>query len=97
MKQLDAVSLTIETDAKIAVIGGAGSGKDVLGQVLARLMPVSGGSIRLDGQDYARVPEYVLGARTAYVGQETYLFPQSVRDNLLFGLKIRPVVALTQA
>src|SRR5690348_3483407 len=44
LKQLDAVSLTIETDAKIAVIGGAGSGKDVLGQVLARLMPVSGGS-----------------------------------------------------
>ena len=33
----------------------------------------------------------VLGARTAYVGQETYLFPLSVRDNLLFGLKQRPV------
>jgi putative ABC transport system ATP-binding protein len=91
LKQLDAVSLTIATDAKIAVIGGAGSGKDVLGQVLARLMPVSSGSIRIDGQDYARLPEYVLGARTAYVGQETYLFPLSVRDNLLFGLKHRPV------
>src|SRR5689334_21334210 len=35
LKQLDAVTLTLETDAKIAVIGGAGSGKDVLGQVLA--------------------------------------------------------------
>ena len=33
----------------------------------------------------------MLGARTAYVGQETYLFPLSVRDNLLFGLKHRPV------
>ena len=37
------------------------------------------------------MPEYVMGARTAYIGQETYLFPLSVRDNLLFGLKHRPV------
>jgi putative ABC transport system ATP-binding protein len=91
VKQLDSISLTLETDAKIAVIGGAGSGKDVLGQVLARLTAPTGGSIRIDGEDYARLPEYLLGARTAYVGQETYLFPISVRDNLLFGLKHRPI------
>ncbi|MGE5149543.1 MAG: ATP-binding cassette domain-containing protein [Rhodospirillaceae bacterium] len=91
VKQLDAVTLTLETDAKIAIIGGAGSGKDVLGQVLARLVPPSSGSIRIDNEDYGRLPEYVLGARTAYVGQETYLFPISVRDNLLFGLKHRPI------
>jgi putative ABC transport system ATP-binding protein len=73
------------------VIGGSSSGKDVLGQVLARLTLPSGGSIKIDGNDFFRVPEYVLGSRTAYVGQETYLFPLSVRDNLLFGLKNRPV------
>ena len=72
---------------KLAVIGGSSSGKDVLGQVLARLVPPTGGSIKLDGKDFFQLPEYVLGARTAYVGQETYLFPLSVRDNLLFGLK----------
>src|SRR5882762_3690135 len=54
-------------------------------------LAVIGGSIKLDGKDFFQLPEYVLGARTAYVGQETYLFPLSVRDNLLFGLKIRPV------
>jgi putative ABC transport system ATP-binding protein len=91
VKQLDGISLTLATDAKIAVIGGAGSGKDVLGHVLARLILPTGGSIRIDGEDYARLPEYVLGARTAYVGQETYLFPLSVRENLLFGLKHRPI------
>jgi putative ABC transport system ATP-binding protein len=91
LKQLDAVTLNLPTDAKIAVIGDAGSGKDVLGQVLARITLPSGGSIKVDGQDYYQLPDYVLGARTAYIGQETYLFPQSVRDNLLFGLKHRPV------
>jgi putative ABC transport system ATP-binding protein len=90
VKQLDGVSLNLPTDAKIAVIGGAGSGKDVLGQVLARLVTPSSGSIRIGGQDYFQIPEYVLGSRAGYVGQETYLFPLSVRDNLLFGLKNRP-------
>ena len=91
VKLLDGVTLAVPTSAKLAVIGGAGSGKDLLGQVLARLILPTGGSVRLDGQDFFQVPEYVLGARTAYIGQDTYLFPLSVRDNLLFGLKIRPI------
>jgi putative ABC transport system ATP-binding protein len=91
VKQLDGVSMVLPTDTKMAVIGGSSSGKEVLGQVLARLTLPSSGSIKLDGNDFFQLPEYVLGARTAYVGQETYLFPQSVRDNLLFGLKIRPI------
>lgn len=91
VKQLDGVSMVLPTCTKTAVIGGSSSGKDVLGQVLARLTLPSSGSIKLDGNDFFQLPEYVLGARTAYVGQETYLFPQSVRDNLLFGLKIRPI------
>src|SRR4051794_20730133 len=91
VKQLDSVSLTLPTDAHVAVIGGSGSGKDVLGQVLARQVPIYSGSIRIDGQDFFRLPEYVMGSRAAYVGQETYLFPISVRENLLFGLKHRPI------
>ena len=91
VKQLDSVSLTLPTCTRTAVIGGSNSGKDVLGQLLARMILPSSGSIKLDGADFFRVPEYVLGSRTSYVGQDTYLFPLSVRDNLLFGLKNRPV------
>ncbi|MEI6203338.1 MAG: DNA translocase FtsK, partial [Enhydrobacter sp.] len=91
VKQLDGVSLVVPTDAKIAVIGASSSGKDVLGQVLARLVLPNGGSIKIDGKDFLQLPEYLLGSRLGYIGQETYLFPQSVRDNLLFGLKHRPI------
>ncbi len=91
VKQLDSVSLTLPTDSRVAVIGGSGSGKEVLGYVLARQTLPASGSIRIDGQDFFQIPEYVIGARLAYVGQDTYLFPLSVRDNLLFGLKLRPV------
>jgi putative ABC transport system ATP-binding protein len=91
VKQLDSLSLTLPTSSRVAVIGGSGSGKDVLGQVLARQTLPASGSVRIDGKDFFQVPEYVIGARLAYVGQDTYLFPLSVRDNLLFGLKLRPV------
>src|SRR4051812_22022789 len=47
VKQLDGISLTLPTDAHVAVIGGAGSGKDVLGQVLARQVFPNGGTIKL--------------------------------------------------
>ncbi|SKA05280.1 putative ABC transport system ATP-binding protein [Enhydrobacter aerosaccus] len=95
VKQLDSVNLTLATDTRLAVIGAASSGKDVLGQVLGRLTLPSSGSIRIDGQDFFQIPEYVLGSRAGYIGQETYLFPLSVRDNLLFGLKHRPVKPAT--
>ncbi len=95
VKLLDGVTLTLPTDSKVAVIGAASSGKDVLGQVLARVTVPTGGSIKIDGTDYYSIPETVLGARSAYIGQETYLFPLSVRENLLFGLKHRPVAPAT--
>ncbi|MBS0519129.1 MAG: ABC transporter ATP-binding protein [Proteobacteria bacterium] len=95
VKQLDGINLTVATDARLAVIGAASSGKDVLGQVLGRMTLPSGGSVKIDGQDFFQIPEYVLGSRAAYIGQETYLFPLSVRDNLLFGLKHRPVKPAT--
>lgn len=93
VKLLDGVNLAVPTDVKMAVIGAASSGKDVLGQVLARLVLPTGGSIKIDGKDFLQIPEYVLGSRSSYVGQDTYLFPLSVRDNLLFGLKHRPIAA----
>jgi putative ABC transport system ATP-binding protein len=91
VKQLDSVTLVVPTASKMAVIGATSSGKDVLGQVIARLTLPNGGSIKIDGKDFLHLPEYLLGSRMAYIGQETYLFPQSVRDNLLFGLKHRPI------
>ena len=90
VKTLDGITLIVSTERKMAVIGGGGSGKDMLGQVLARLALPSGGTIKVDGKDFFQLSESLLGARTGYIGQDTYLFPLSVRENLLFGLKHRP-------
>ena len=78
--------LTLPTAAHVAVIGGSGSGEDVLGEVLARHVPTSAARSGSTARTLPRCPSTSPGRATAYVGQETYPVPGSVRDNLLFGL-----------
>lgn len=84
-------SVTIPIPQRTAVVGTGASGKSQLAQVATGLfLPVSG-TVLLDGRDTASLPEAVVGRRTAYVGPESYLFPGSVGDTLLYALKHRPV------
>jgi ABC-type multidrug transport system ATPase subunit len=59
--------------------------------MLARLVPPTNGTVDMGGVDITRAPEAVTGRALAYVGSPAYLFPLSVRDNILYGLKHRPV------
>ncbi len=88
---LDQVAFEMPLSGSLAVVGDATSGKDHLTQVLAGLTPPSGGSVRAGEQDLTRLPEAALGRRLGYVGPDAYLFPLSVRDNLIYGLKHRPL------
>ena len=90
-KVLDGVSFEHNLSDHVAIVGGGGSGGSELAQVLARLVPPSSGIIEMGGIDITRAPEAVTGRAIAYVGSAAYLFPVSVRENLLYGLKHRPV------
>jgi putative ABC transport system ATP-binding protein len=90
-KLVDSVSFTIPVTAHLAVVGNSSSGKEHLGMLLANLVRPSAGSVTLGGQDLHGLPEAVTGRRISYVGQDAYLFPLSVGDNLLYGLKHRPL------
>ena len=52
----------------------------------------TGGSVKLGGRDVASLPSAVTGRRISFVGQDIYHFPTSVRENLLYGLKHRPLI-----
>ncbi|MFQ5775448.1 MAG: ATP-binding cassette domain-containing protein [Kiloniellaceae bacterium] len=91
VKLVDSVSFTARVTGHIAIIGPGGSGKDHLALMLARLVTPTSGSITIGGRDLVKVPQAVTGRRISYVAQETYLFPLSVRDNLLYGLRHRPL------
>src|SRR5690606_34699165 len=84
-RQLDGLNAKIPLDQHVAIVGGGGSGRDMLGPILARLVPPSGGTIHIGGQDFTALPEYVTGRRLSYAAQDPYLFPLSVRENLIYG------------
>src|SRR5665213_281782 len=89
---VDAVSFTLALDEHVAIIGQSGSGKDELALLLARLAHPSGGRITVGGTDLAGLPLAVVGRRIGYVNATPYLFSGTLRDNLLLGLRHRPVL-----
>ncbi len=91
-KLVDAVSFSIDVSEHVALVGASGGGKEQIAYLLARLMRPSSGRIKLNGADIATLPEATTGRRFSYVGQDVYLFPTSVRDNLLYGLKHVPLI-----
>ena len=88
---VDGASFSAEADKRIAVLGGAGSGKGELAALLARLIVPERGSISIGGIDILKAPEAITGRRMAYVGPNSYIFNTSIGDNLFYGLKHRPV------
>ncbi len=90
---VDSVTFTASTSEQIAIVGDASSGKEYLGMFLAGLMRPSAGDISIGGRDLSSLTQAVRGHRIGYVGQDAYHFPSSVRENLLYGLKHRPLRA----
>jgi len=86
-KLLDGASFALDTDKHIAVVGPPGGGKEAVALMLARLVHPASGQVKIGERDLDALPEIATGARTGYAGADTYLFPVSVRENVLYGLK----------
>lgn len=91
---LESLSFSIPIDQHIAIVGSGNSGKETLGLLLGRLAAPTAGYLSINGADMAKLSEAVTGRRLAYVGAGAHLFSASVRDNLLYGLKHRPLGAV---
>src|SRR6185369_396907 len=90
-KLIDGVSFEVGLDQHVAILGSHAAGTGELTQMLGRLIVPSSGRIEVGGMDITNAPESVTGRAMAYVGPAAYLFPTSVRDNLLYGLRHYPV------
>ena len=91
VKFLDGVGFTMPLTEKVAVVGDGTSGKDELPLVLSRLLTPTAGSIMVGGQNLVQLPESVTGRRIAYVSHAAHMLGTSVRDNLYYSLKHRPL------
>jgi ATP-binding cassette subfamily B protein len=82
---LDDLSLVFPAGKMTALVGPSGGGKSTIMSLMLRLYDPKSGSVEIDGRDLRKVTRQSLQARTAYVGQNTFLFSSSVRENIRMG------------
>lgn len=82
---LRAVSLVFEAGKTTALVGGSGSGKSTALSLILRFWDPVSGRILIDGQETTALDPASLRASIAYVGQDTFLFDGSVRENIAMG------------
>jgi len=79
------VSLVAEPGQTIALVGRTGAGKTTIVNLLTRFYDIESGTIRIDGEDTRRVQKDSLRRQLGIVLQETFLFSESVMENIRYG------------
>ncbi len=82
---LSHISFTVEPGQFVAIVGGTGTGKSSLVNLIPRFYDVTGGSVLVDGVDVRNYPLEELRSRIGMVLQTNILFTGTIRENLLWG------------
>jgi len=94
---LKGVSLTVGAGRRVAVVGPSGSGKSTIGRLLFRFYDVTGGALRIDGQDVRDVTQQSLHDAIGVVPQDTVLFNDTIEYNIAYGNPDAPRERLIEA
>ncbi len=81
---LDGIELDVRAGLTVALVGGTGSGKSSLVQLIPRLYDTTGGRVLVDGVDVRDVDPAELRSQIAVVNDDPFLFSASVRDNIAY-------------
>jgi ATP-binding cassette subfamily B protein len=81
------INLAIPAGSTLAIVGPTGSGKTTLAALIARLWEAPNGEILIDGRPIREWPLETLRRAIGYVPQDTYLFTETVGENIAFGLE----------
>jgi ATP-binding cassette subfamily B protein len=81
---LEGVSVEVPAGTKLAIVGETGAGKTTMGYLVARLYDAARGRVLIEGVDVRDLSFESLARTVGVVSQETYLFHESVRENLRF-------------
>ena len=82
---LDNLSVDVKAGETLAIIGGTGSGKSTLINLIPRLCDVNSGEVLVDGNDVRKYSLHDLHDKVAFVQQKAVLFKGTIRSNLLIG------------
>jgi ATP-binding cassette subfamily B multidrug efflux pump len=101
---LQDISFRVEAGRSLAVVGATGSGKTTLVDLLVRAYDPDRGAVLLDGVDIRRLALSELHEAVGFVPQETFLFSETLRENVLLGApddgrleRVAEVAQLTEA
>jgi ATP-binding cassette, subfamily B, heavy metal transporter len=82
---LKGITFKVGAGERVALVGPSGSGKSTIGRLLFRFYDVTGGAVRIDGQDIRDVTQASLHAAIGVVPQDTVLFNDTIRYNIAYG------------
>ena len=81
------INLEIPAGSSLAIVGPTGSGKTTLVSLIARIYDAEAGTLLIDGQSIREFPLETLRRNIGFVPQETFLFSDTVRENIAFGVE----------
>jgi ATP-binding cassette subfamily B protein len=83
---LQDISLRVPAGSILAIVGPTGSGKSTLASLIARLWEAPPGTLFVDGRPIREWPLETLRRTVGYVPQDTFLFSETLRENVAFGV-----------
>jgi ATP-binding cassette subfamily B protein len=84
---LQNISLKIPKSKTVAIVGATGSGKSTLVQLIPRLYNAPPNSLFIDGVPIENIPIEALRRSIGFIPQDTFLFGESIRENIAFGVE----------
>lgn len=90
-QEVFSASLHVRKATAVAVVGPDGSGRAEILQLAAGLLSPTSGRVEIAGHDLDRLTESTLGREIAYVGSSVHVWTGTIRDNLYYGLRHRPM------
>lgn len=82
---LDDISFKCEKGKVTAIVGGTGSGKSSIINLIPRFYDITSGSLKVDGQEVRTYPQAELRKKIGFVPQRSILFSGTIADNLRYG------------
>ena len=84
---LENVSFKIEKGKTLAILGNTGSGKSTITQLILRMLEAQSGEILIDGVKISKINLHAFREQIGYVPQDVFLFSDSIKNNIAFGVK----------